>query len=96
MILLKFYLPKWGDARGILGQIETDLANGTELVYFLPDLLISVQDFKDNIKIVLKTKGYETWISGESNLLVTKGIVARITNTSYTAFRYNSENIMDY
>ncbi|GMN37442.1 hypothetical protein TIFTF001_042641 [Ficus carica] len=71
---------RWGDARSIIGQMEIDLAEGTELVYFTPDIMMSVQDFYNHMEVVVKTKGYESWTGGESNLLVTVSVTFKTPN----------------
>ncbi|KAG6489103.1 hypothetical protein ZIOFF_050361 [Zingiber officinale] len=59
-------------------------------------LLISVEDFFHHIKLAIQTHGYEDWNMAESNLLITRGLIGRLTNTSHAGFRYNVQNIADY
>ncbi|KAG6536611.1 hypothetical protein ZIOFF_001669 [Zingiber officinale] len=87
---------RWTDARSIIGTMEVDLSEGTQLVYIAPNLLISVEDFYHHIEIAIQTHGYEQWNSAESNLLITRGLIGRLTNTSHAGFRYNIQNVADY
>jgi len=87
---------RWKGPRGILGTMEIDMQHGTELVYFIPAQMMEVEDFYNHIEIVIKVKGYDDWVTGKSNLLICRGLVARLTNTSQTAFRIHPEGILEY
>ncbi|KAG6476191.1 hypothetical protein ZIOFF_065427 [Zingiber officinale] len=86
----------WRDDRSIIGTMEIDLTGGTQLVYIAPNMLLSIEDFYNHIKLAIQTHGYEEWNSAESNLLITRGLIGRLTNTSYAGFRYNVQNVADY
>ncbi|GJU00797.1 hypothetical protein Tco_1111135 [Tanacetum coccineum] len=51
--------------------MKVDLAQGTQLVYMVPDMMMSINDFHDHIRISIQTHGYEAWQGGEreENLL---------------------------
>ncbi|XP_074557517.1 uncharacterized protein LOC141813446 [Curcuma longa] len=87
---------RWRDDRSIIGTMEVDLSGGTQLVYIAPNILISVEDFFHHIELAIQTHGYEEWNSAESNLLITRGLIGRLTNTSHAGFRYNVQNVADY
>ncbi|KAG6510098.1 hypothetical protein ZIOFF_028106 [Zingiber officinale] len=87
---------RWRDDRSIIGTMEVDLSGGTQLVYIVPNILISVEDFFHHIELAIQTHGYEEWNTAESNLLITRGLIGRLTNTSYAGFRYNVQNVADY
>ncbi|XP_042391959.1 uncharacterized protein LOC121983038 [Zingiber officinale] len=87
---------RWSDDRSIIGTMEVDLSEGTQLIYIAPNLLISVEDFYHHIELAIQTHGYENWNSAESNLLITRGLIGRLTNTSNAGFRYNIQNVADY
>ncbi|KAG6524081.1 hypothetical protein ZIOFF_013971 [Zingiber officinale] len=75
--------------------------SNTSQLYSIPhirefDILISVEDFSHHIELAIQTHGYEEWNIAESNLLITRGLIARLTNTSYAGFRYNVQNVADY
>ncbi|ABR01170.1 hypothetical protein [Lucky bamboo bacilliform virus] len=96
MALLCLRDTRWKSSRGIIGSMEVDLTAGSQLVYVVPDILLSVQDFYNHIEVVVMTHGYQDWVDGESNLLITKALVGRLTNTSYAHFKYNVEGVADY
>ncbi|KAG6496676.1 hypothetical protein ZIOFF_044546 [Zingiber officinale] len=48
---------RWNDDRSIIGTMEVDLSEGTQLVYIAPNLLISVEDFYHHIEIAIQTHG---------------------------------------
>lgn len=87
---------RWGDERQIIGTMEVDLSAGTQLIYMLPDMVLSIDDFHNHIQVAVQTHGYDEWQDGESNLLITMGLIGRISNTSYTGFEYNVENVVDH
>ncbi|KAG6510937.1 hypothetical protein ZIOFF_028984 [Zingiber officinale] len=87
---------RWRDDRSIIGTMEIDLTGGTQLVYIAPNMLLSIEDFYNHIELAIQTHGYEEWNSAESNLLITRGLIGRLTNTSYAGFRYNVQNVADY
>nr|ARD08904.1 hypothetical protein [Alhagi bacilliform virus] len=81
---------------GILGQMEVDFTSGAQLIYVTPDIMMSIHDFYNHFQVAVLTRGYQDWTGGESNLFITRGIVARITNTSYTGFRHNVQGVIEY
>ncbi|GJW08833.1 RNA-directed DNA polymerase [Tanacetum coccineum] len=87
---------RWSNTTRIISTMEVDLAQGTQLVYMVPDMMMSINDFHDHIRISIQTHGYEAWQGGESNLLVTLSMVGRLSNTSYVGFNYNIENVVDH
>lgn len=87
---------RWTDERAIIGTMEVDLNSGTQLVYIAPNLMMSIADFHNHMEICIQTKGYEGWTTAESNLLITRGLIGRLTNTSYAGFHYNIQNVADY
>ncbi|GJX77555.1 Orf y [Tanacetum coccineum] len=60
------------------------------------DMMMSINDFHDHLRVSIQTHGYEAWQGGESNLLVTLSMVGRLSNTSYVGFNYNIENVVDH
>ncbi|KAG6524084.1 hypothetical protein ZIOFF_013974 [Zingiber officinale] len=51
---------------------------------------------KRNIQVSILTRGYENWRNGEANLLVTRGLVGRLSNTPNVGFAYEVQNVVDY
>ena len=76
--------------------MEMDLTQGSQLAYLAPNMLLSIADFFNHIQLVIQTHGYDTWQAGESNLLLTRSLIGRLSNTSYTGFRYSINNVSDY
>ncbi|KAJ3705794.1 hypothetical protein LUZ61_009499 [Rhynchospora tenuis] len=87
---------RWGDSRAVISSMEMDLSSGTQLAYTAPDITLSIHDFRDHIQIVIQTHGYEGWQGGESNLLLSRSLIGRLSNTSHTNFRYNVQNVADH
>ncbi|GJY12100.1 hypothetical protein Tco_0381409 [Tanacetum coccineum] len=87
---------RWSNTTRIISTMEVDLAQGTQLVYMVPDMMMSINDFHDHLRVSIQTHGYEAWHGGESNLLVTLSMVGRLSNTSYVGFNYNIENVVDH
>ena len=96
MALVVFRDTRWGNSTSIIGTMEVDLSTGTQLVYMIPDMIISVEDFHNHIEVAVQTHGYEAWQGGESNLLVTINLVGRFSNTSYMGFEYSVRNAVDH
>ncbi|GKA11394.1 Orf y [Tanacetum coccineum] len=87
---------RWSNTVRIISIMEVDLTQGTQLVYMVPDMMMSINDFHDHLRVSIQTHGYEAWQDGESNLLVTLSMVGRLSNTSYVGFNYNIENVIDH
>ncbi|KAG6478398.1 hypothetical protein ZIOFF_061840 [Zingiber officinale] len=76
--------------------MEIDLAEGSQLVYVIPDIMLTVGDFFRNIQVSILTRGYEQWSHGEANLLITRGLVGRLSNTPNVGFAYEVQGVVDY
>ncbi|GKA67092.1 RNA-directed DNA polymerase, partial [Tanacetum coccineum] len=87
---------RWSNTTRIISTMEVDLAQGTQLVYMVPDMMMSINDFHNHLRVSIQTHGYEAWQGGESNLLVTLSLIGRLSNTSYVGFNYNIENVVDH
>ncbi|KAJ3705004.1 hypothetical protein LUZ61_008709 [Rhynchospora tenuis] len=87
---------RWRDSRAVISSMEMDLSSGTQLAYTAPDITLSIHDFRDHIQLVIQTHGYEGWQGGESNLLLSRSLIGRLSNTSHTNFRYNVQNVADH
>ncbi|GJV70064.1 Orf y [Tanacetum coccineum] len=87
---------RWTDTTRIISTMEVDLAQGTQLVYMVPDMMMSINDFHNHLRVSIQTHGYETWQGGESNLLITLSMIGRLSNTSYVGFNYNIENVVEH
>ncbi|KAJ4768479.1 polyprotein [Rhynchospora pubera] len=87
---------RWRDDRAVISSMEMDLTSGTQLAYTAPDMTLSIRDFRDHIQLVIQTHGYEGWQGGESNILLSRSLIRRLSNTSHTNFRYNVQNVADH
>ncbi|KAG6487143.1 hypothetical protein ZIOFF_055726 [Zingiber officinale] len=52
----------------------------------------------NRVEILLKRieAGYEGWQNGEANILITRGMVGRLSNTPNVGFAYEVQNVVDY
>lgn len=96
MALILFRDSKWQGDRAILATMEVDLTRGSQLVYVIPDIMLTIGDFYCNIQISIQTRGYEQWQNNEANLLITRGMVGRLFNTSNVGFSYEIHGVVDY
>ena len=76
--------------------MEMDLTSRTQLAYIAPNIMLGIRDFYNHVELVIQTHGYNAWQAGESNLLLSRSLIGRLSNTSFTNFRYNVQNISDY
>ena len=94
--LVVFRDTRWLDDRSIISTMEMDLTRGVQLAYTAPDMMMSIHDFFNNIQLVIQTHGYENWQAGESNLLISRSLIGRLSNDSFTRFNYNIQNVADH
>ncbi|KAG6537061.1 hypothetical protein ZIOFF_002139 [Zingiber officinale] len=76
--------------------MEIDLTHGSQLVYVIPDTMLTISDFYRNIQISILARGYEGWRNGEANILITRGLVGRLSNTPNVGFAYEVQHVVDY
>ncbi|ATZ69477.1 ORF3 polyprotein [Cacao swollen shoot Ghana L virus] len=96
MALVVFRDNRWTGDQAIFAQMEIDLTKGSQLVYVIPDTMMTIGDFARNVQISILTRGYENWQNGESNLLITRAMTGRLSNTPNVAFAYQIEGATDY
>ncbi|ATV81254.1 polyprotein [Grapevine badnavirus 1] len=94
--LVVFRDNRWQGDQAIFATMEIDLTSGTQLVYVIPDTMMTLRDFYRNIQISILTRGYENWRNGEANLLVTRGVMARLSNTPNVGFAYQIQHVTDH
>ncbi|QHF16180.1 polyprotein [Camellia lemon glow virus] len=87
---------RWVGDQSVYASMEVDLTKGVQMVYMVPDVLLTLQDFADHMELSIQTKGYEKLRDAEANLLITRGLIGRLTNTSNAAFAYKVENVTEY
>ena len=66
--------------------MEVDMNRNKQLVYFVPDYLIE-------IKLAIKTRGYEMK-KGMENLLIHVGFIGRLSNNNTTNFRMCEKDLI--
>ncbi|QOS14285.1 polyprotein [Chestnut mosaic virus] len=79
-----------------LGTIEIDLSQGSQMVYIIPDFTLSIHDFYHYFQVCVMTRGYEDFKAGDSNLLITRAFVGRVSNENVINFRYRVQGALDY
>ncbi|KAG6472623.1 hypothetical protein ZIOFF_070097 [Zingiber officinale] len=96
MALVIFRDSRWQDGRSIIATMEVDLTKGSQLIYVIPDIMMTMGDFFWNIQLSILSKGYESWRNWEANLLITRGMIGRLSNTPNVAFAYEVSGVVDY
>ncbi|KAK6924285.1 Commelina yellow mottle virus, Orf1 [Dillenia turbinata] len=69
---------------------------GYQMIYVIPDIIMTIPGLGGNVQISIQTRGYHNWQGGEANLLVTRGLVGRLSNTSNVGFQYSINAVTDY
>ncbi|CAL5408816.1 unnamed protein product [Camellia sinensis] len=76
--------------------MEVDLTRGIQMVYIVPNTMMTIGDFYNHVQIVIQTRGYENWQGGEANLLITRGLVGRLSNTPNVGFAYEIQGVTEF
>nr|AKA45798.1 polyprotein [Taro bacilliform CH virus] len=95
LALVVFRDNRWPDDRSLFATMEVDLSQGSQLVYVIPNTMMTIGDFYNNVQVSILTRGYEAW-RGEANLLITRGLVGRLSNTPNVGFAYEVQSVVDY
>ncbi|KAG6533348.1 hypothetical protein ZIOFF_007215 [Zingiber officinale] len=96
LALVVFRDNRWQGDQAIFATMEIDMTHGSQLVYVIPDTMLTISDFYRNIQVSILARGYENWRNGEANLLITRGLVGRLSNTPNVGFAYEIQNVVDY
>ena len=65
--LVHIYDDSWIDmGKAMIASIEIDMNNNIGIVYCMPDFMMSLKDLQQDIKIGIKTKGYEQQVKGSN------------------------------
>nr|AEV42076.1 putative polyprotein [Pineapple bacilliform CO virus] len=86
---------RWDGRKSIIYSMEVDLSEGSQIVYVIPDMMTTIRDCYEHIQISIQRKGYDDW-NGESNLLITRSIMLRLSNTPNVGFYYKILRVRDY
>nr|AOV63232.1 polyprotein [Sugarcane bacilliform virus] len=99
MALVVFRDTRWTqegeEDRSIIAAMEADLSQGHQLIYVIPDIMMTIRDFYQHVQISVLTKGYQGF-QGEANLLVTRSCRCRLTNVPNVGFAYNIQKVVEY
>ncbi|KAG6532210.1 hypothetical protein ZIOFF_006049 [Zingiber officinale] len=96
LALIVFRDNRWQGDQAIFATMEIDLTHGSQLVYVIPDTMLTISDFYRNIQLSILARGYENWQHEEANILIIRGLVGRLSNTPNAGFAYEVENVVDY
>ncbi|KAG6504140.1 hypothetical protein ZIOFF_036471 [Zingiber officinale] len=96
LALVIFRDNRWQGDQAIFATMEIDLTQRSQLVYVIPDTMLTIFDFYRNIQISILARGYKAWQHGEANMLPTRGLVGRLSNTPNVGFAYEVQNVVDY
>lgn len=66
--------------------MKVEMNRKKQLVYFVPNYLNATRDFFTEIKLAIKTRGYEMK-KGTENLLIHVGFIGRLSNNNTTNFK---------
>ena len=78
--LLHIYDDSWTDmGKAMIASTKIYMDNNIGIVYCMTDFITSLKDLQQDIKIEIKTKGYEQQIKG-SNLVINIGFIGRCIN----------------
>ncbi|ATZ69486.1 ORF3 polyprotein [Cacao swollen shoot Ghana N virus] len=96
MALVVFRDNRWEGDQSIFATMEVDLTHGSQLVFVIPDTMMTIGDFARNVQLSILTRGYQNWQNGEANLLITRSMTGRLSNTPNVAFAYQISDVTDY
>ena len=77
----------------MIASTEIDMNNNISIVYCMPDFMMSLRDLQQDIKIGIKTKGYEQ-VKG-SNLVINIGFIGRCTNYADNKVKVKVEDVVN-
>ena len=80
--------------KALIASTEIDMNNNIGIVYCMPDFMMCLKDLQQDIKIGIKTKGYEQQIEG-SNLVINIGFIGRCTNYADNKVKIKVEAVVN-
>ena len=80
--------------KAMIASTEIDMNNNIGIVYCMPDFMMSLKDSQQDIKIGIKTKGYEQQVKG-SNLVINIGFIGRCTNYADNKVKIKVEDVVN-
>ncbi|KAF3771976.1 Polyprotein P3 [Nymphaea thermarum] len=94
--LVVFRDNRWQNDQAIFATMEVDLSRGNQIIFIIPDTILTLRDFYHHFQISIQTRGYNNWRNGEANLILTRGLIGRLSNTPNMAFAYQINHVTDY
>ena len=93
--LVHIYDDSWIDiGKTMIASSEIDMNDNIGIVYCMPDFMMSLKDLQQDIKILIKTKGYEQQVKG-SNSVINIGFIGRCTNYEDNKAKIKVEDIIN-
>ena len=80
--------------KAMIANIEIDMNNNIGIVYCMTDFMMSLKDLQQDIKIGIKTKGYEQEVKG-SSLVINIGFIGRCTNYADNKVKIEVEDVIN-
>ena len=80
--------------KAIIASTKINMNNNIGIVYCMPDFMMSLKDLQQDIKIGIKTKGYEQQVKG-SNLVINIGFIGRCTNYADNKVKIKVEDVVN-
>ncbi|KAG6490092.1 hypothetical protein ZIOFF_051374 [Zingiber officinale] len=93
------------DYKGTLSGTIATIKQANAQIQLLVTILEKLESLEERIKkieakanpeISILARGYEGWKNGEANILITRGLVRRLSNTPNVGFAYEVQNVVDY
>ncbi|KAG6492598.1 hypothetical protein ZIOFF_047563 [Zingiber officinale] len=91
MTLIVFRDNRWLGDQSILATMETDFTRGSQMVYVIPDMMMTIGDFFRNIQITILTRGYDQWRNSEANLLITRATKPETKSSGVVGFDLSAD-----
>ncbi|KAG6472269.1 hypothetical protein ZIOFF_069729 [Zingiber officinale] len=87
------------DLKTLLEQTKGGISPTTipeELISKLQNLSLGPKEGKGTLRVSFLTRGYAQWRNGEANLLITRSMVGRLSNTPNIGLAYDVQGIVDF
>ena len=92
---MHIYDDSWIDmGKAMIASTEIDMNNNIRMVYCIPDFMMSLKELQQDIKIGIKTKGYEQQVKG-SKLVINIGFIGRCTNYADNKVKIKVEDVVN-
>ena len=93
--LVHIYDDSWTKmGKVMIASTEIDINNNIGIVYCMPGFMMSLKDLQQDIKIGIKTKGYEQQVKG-SNLVINIGFIGICTNYADNKVKIKVEDVVN-